>query len=110
MLLAKSLLLAASWFIARWLSLGTSYAYPGRHVAPAGDIIVGIDNCRWVSSVRKQACPSYLLEVHTSQGGEASQCLLEADYATLRDICQQLEAALAELKTPATRKLMRGLA
>ncbi|KAG0588194.1 hypothetical protein KC19_2G223900 [Ceratodon purpureus] len=54
-------------------------------------------------SVRQQAIPRFLLALQTTDGLKH----LEADYSVLKDVCLQLEAALAESRSTRSRRFLR---
>jgi hypothetical protein len=54
-------------------------------------------------SVRQQAIPRYLLALQTTDGMKH----IEADYSVLKDVCLQLEAALAESRSTRSRRFLR---
>lgn len=56
-------------------------------------------------SVRQQASPRYLIALQTSEGVKH----IEADYSILKEVCLQLEAALAESRTAHSRRFLRVL-
>ncbi|XP_024394901.1 uncharacterized protein [Physcomitrium patens] len=54
-------------------------------------------------SLRQQATPRYLLALKTTDGVKH----IEADYSVLKDVCLQLEAALAESRSTRSRRFLR---
>eukprot|EP00164_Ancoracysta_twista_P003480 GFYU01004642.1.p1 GENE.GFYU01004642.1~~GFYU01004642.1.p1 ORF type:complete len:207 (-),score=41.24 GFYU01004642.1:31-651(-) len=59
-------------------------------------------------SLRSQVEPRFLLNLQTEDGDGAQQSeLLQADYQSLRNVCSELETALAELKVTHTRRVTR---
>jgi len=53
--------------------------------------------------MRQQASPCYLLALQTTDGMKH----IEADYSVLKDVCLQLEAALAESRSSRSRRFLR---
>ncbi|XP_042521600.1 COMM domain-containing protein 2 [Dipodomys spectabilis] len=60
-------------------------------------------------SLRQQIKPSVTLKLHLDQNGGHSTRIVQTDPATLLHLVQQLEQALAEMKTSHCRRVIRNI-
>ncbi|XP_061492996.1 COMM domain-containing protein 2 [Rhineura floridana] len=60
-------------------------------------------------SLRQQIKPAVTLKLHLNQNGNQTTKILQTDPATLLHLIQQLEQALAEMKTNHCRRIVRNI-
>jgi len=57
--------------------------------------------------LRQQVVPTFLLNLHTANGENKEEHVLEADFANLKNICQELEVALKQVKTTHNNRVLK---
>mmetsp|Transcript_2477 Transcript_2477/g.3265 ORF Transcript_2477/g.3265 Transcript_2477/m.3265 type:complete len:200 (-) Transcript_2477:15-614(-) len=59
--------------------------------------------------LRGQVEPVFTLQLDTISNGEQQSQYLQTDYVNLKHLCEELEIALKELKSPYCRRIMRNI-
>lgn len=60
-------------------------------------------------SLRSQMSPIFVLQLDTLQNGVRTRHYLQADYSNLKHLCDELELALKEMKTPHCSRIRRNI-
>eukprot|EP01118_Nematostelium_gracile_P004533 TRINITY_DN15307_c0_g1_i1.p1 TRINITY_DN15307_c0_g1~~TRINITY_DN15307_c0_g1_i1.p1 ORF type:complete len:128 (-),score=36.28 TRINITY_DN15307_c0_g1_i1:20-403(-) len=60
-------------------------------------------------NLRNQLTPVFVLRFDTVEDGVEKHQFLQTDYSNLKHICDELESALKESKSPFCRRIMRNI-